>query len=106
MTHKNSLVSAAALMLFATLAAFNSDARASHDAEAVLDSQTAATQATTPPEAFDPPESRVPAALRNMPADDEVVASPIESPALSTITASNYLAIGTEVCTSLQSVNS
>jgi hypothetical protein len=107
MTYKNSLVCAiAALMLFAMLATFNRDARASHDTEAVRDSQTAPTQATTPPEASSPPPSAVPAAARTMPADDEVAARPVENPAASTITAANYIAIGTEVFTSLQSVNS
>jgi translation initiation factor IF-1 len=107
MTHKNSLACAtAALMLFYTLAAVNSDARASHDTEAVHDSQTAATQSTTPPEASGAPPSAVSAASRTMPADDEVVARPVENPAASTITAANYIAIGTEIFTSLQSVNS
>ena len=107
MPHKNSLVCAtAALMLFATLAAFHSDARASHEADAVRESQAAATHASTPPAASGPSPGAVPAASRTMPADDEVVARPVESPAASTITSANYIAIGTEVFTSLQSVNS
>jgi translation initiation factor IF-1 len=107
MTDKNSLACAtAALMLFATLAAFNSDARASHDTEAVHDSRNAASQATTPPAASGLPTGAVSAASRTMPADDEVGARPVENPAASTITSANYIAIGTEVFTSLQSVDS
>jgi hypothetical protein len=107
MTHKNSLAcAAAALMLFATIAAANSDARASHDtdADAVRDSQAAATHAPTPPAASDPPPGALPAASP-MPADDEVVARPVERPGASMITSANYIAIGAEVFTSLQSVN-
>ena len=107
MTYNNPLVCVtAALILFAVLAAFHNDARASHDADAVGDSQAAGTQLITPSETSIPPANTIPAAFRTMRADDEISARPFESPASSTITAANYIAIGSGVFTSLQSINS
>ena len=108
MMHKNSLVCAtAALTLFTFLAACNSDgARTSRDTEAKRDDQVVATRLSDHPEAFDPSASQVPLAFRTFPADDEVPVRAIESPAVSTITSTNYIAIGTNIYTSLQSVNS
>lgn len=103
MTHKNSTVCVAAVLLL--FAIFNSKARAGHDAEGERDSHALATHRTTTPVASDSPASPLPGALLAKPADDEVSDLPIESPNASIITSTNYIVIGSEIYTSLQSVN-